>query len=452
MIIVGALLMWSAAAQALEQPNGATIPSEMGCDSGSPTGLAAVFACQCDGPGCNIGPVCQSEGNCPPPPSGNCETTLWHSFNDNTCIPSNRSGLDPWTDGALVPERYMPTCALTFTVVSRGTAIFGDIFGWYNVTGSKPELSDLHPMLGCDAAEGESVVLDVRGDPAYLGGEIGFFIATPEGPGKQCAGGDCCASLARVAAGEGNVFYSERSYNPDASGANSIVHLVVFDSRISEHKFYFAWEDIFGGSNNDFTDLVTSVEGVECSEGGAACDTGLEGICAHGILTCSSAGTECLQLYQEREELCDGADNDCDGEVDEDGVCTDDVVGGCEGITCPEGQICRYGTCSELCAHVQCAAGETCRGGACFPGCNQCNGVVCRSDETCDLGSGNCLTGGENPGTDGGVGFDGDAGVGGPAAATGCECEAGGRGLPGGGVLLFALLAVSIATRRRRRV
>jgi len=44
--------------------------------------------------------------------------------NDNTCIPSVLSGLDPWQDGALTPETFTPTCPLTFEVVSRGTARF----------------------------------------------------------------------------------------------------------------------------------------------------------------------------------------------------------------------------------------------------------------------------------------------------------------------------------------
>ena len=29
---------------------------------------------------------------------GTCESTLWHTFNDNTCLPSNHSGIDPQKD------------------------------------------------------------------------------------------------------------------------------------------------------------------------------------------------------------------------------------------------------------------------------------------------------------------------------------------------------------------
>src|SRR5690242_2367951 len=80
----------SAPAWAVTQPNGVTIPTGMGCSSGQPTGLAAVFACACTQAGvCNIGGVCASQQSCDNGQHGTCETTLWHSFNDNTCIPSN---------------------------------------------------------------------------------------------------------------------------------------------------------------------------------------------------------------------------------------------------------------------------------------------------------------------------------------------------------------------------
>src|SRR5690606_2746792 len=64
--LVLVVLGFVAPAWALQQPGGATIPSEMGCDGGNPTGLAATFACVCDGGGgtCNIGAACP--GNADP--------------------------------------------------------------------------------------------------------------------------------------------------------------------------------------------------------------------------------------------------------------------------------------------------------------------------------------------------------------------------------------------------
>src|SRR5579883_1355708 len=89
-------------ASALQQPDGATIPSPLGCAGGTkPAGLLAIFACECTQPGtCNIGAPCASQSSCDSGQHGTCESTLWHSFNDNTCIPSNHSGIDPVADAA----------------------------------------------------------------------------------------------------------------------------------------------------------------------------------------------------------------------------------------------------------------------------------------------------------------------------------------------------------------
>src|SRR5690348_9140163 len=112
-----ALLLVALPARALQQPNGTQIPTAPGCNGNQPTGLLAAFACACTTPGvCNIGAPCASASSCDDGKHGTCESTMWHAFNDNTCIPSLQSGLDPVADAALTPETFHPTCALTFTV------------------------------------------------------------------------------------------------------------------------------------------------------------------------------------------------------------------------------------------------------------------------------------------------------------------------------------------------
>ena len=52
--------------------------------------------------------------------------------------------------------------------------------------------------------------------------------------------------------------------------------------------------------------------------GGLECEVpGQLGACAVGITDCIEATIECLQTVEPTDEVCDGIDNDCDGEVDE---------------------------------------------------------------------------------------------------------------------------------------
>jgi hypothetical protein len=444
--IVLAAGSFSIRAQALTDPNGDAIPSAMGCSGGKPTGLLPVFACACTQAGvCNIGAPCPSATSCPNGQNGTCESTMWHSFNDNTCIPSNHSGIDPWADASLAQQTFHPTCALTFTVVSRGTALFQDVFGWYNAVGSQPDPSDLHVMLGCTAGPGTQAVLDLTKEPAWKGGDIGFFLMTPESQSKPgtCANGNCCPTVADVEAGGGRIYYTESAYDPDTVNGKPFIHVLAYGSQIFPKRFYFACEDTYAGTSADFTDLVTSVDGVECSGAGQQCNTGKLGVCAFGVTDCASGTLGCQQIFQPSPDKCNGVDDDCNGMVDDGATCPEpgdvcengkcvphcgsvefpcqgggscDSTSGlcvdpkCVGVTCPSGQICTAGTCGtpcdgvvcphgqscvgnacvDLCGGVSCASGQVCVDGACVPGCGACGGVTCAAPLSCDMTSGAC--------------------------------------------------------------
>mgnify|MGYP003394120957 CR=1 FL=1 len=51
--------------------------------------------------------------------------------------------------------------------------------------------------------------------------------------------------------------------------------------------------------------------------GGASCSTNLPGVCSTGALTCANGGLSCQQTTQPSAESCDGLDNNCNGQVDD---------------------------------------------------------------------------------------------------------------------------------------
>lgn len=315
-------------------------------------------------------------------------------------------------DAAIMPERFLPGCRLTFTLITRGSSRFRNIFGWYNVrAGMAPSASDLHVLIPCGAGAGDRFELNLRGNPDYRGGEIGFFLRTPQdGTPPNLCPGDCCADLSRG----GFNYYSERGYNPDNMGTNSYLHLLTYDSRVQRSSFYFTWEDLFSGGDNNFTDFVALVDQIVCTGAGASCDTGERGVCAQGSRQCRNGELACLRSVPPGDERCDGLDNDCDGDTDEGaGLCPGEQLcdrGSCVArclseLGCPEGLSCTpRGTCVESgCAEVNCASGQRCAGGRCVGACDgircptgrlcragrcvdPCAGVSCDSDQACVAG------------------------------------------------------------------
>ena len=101
--------------------------------------------------------------------------------------------------------------------------------------------------------------------------------------------------------------------------------------------------------------------------GGAACSTGKQGICSAGTETCQNAKIECVQNQQSTGETCNGKDDDCDGQTDENNP------GG--GANCNTG------------LKGECAAGtQQCSGGtlSCQQNVNPKSEICNNKDDDCD--------------------------------------------------------------------
>lgn len=312
--------------------------------------------------------------------------------------------IDALADAQNVPETFIPACSLTFEVLQRNAG-YQNAFGWYNVTGSAPALSDLHEFLKCSDGVGTIKPFpNIKNDPAYLGGEIGFY----EGVINNCGPNSGPADYLYV-------FYSEKNYNPDGNQANPYNHLLIYNSTVTANAFYFGWEDLISGGDNDFDDLTTFVTGISCAGGGGACQTGLPGVCAEGTLQCQNGQLTCVGLTGPSNEKCDGFDNDCNGLVDDgdlcaanevcdNGVCVPECGGEfpcppdkecdepkglcvdpeCVGVTCGEGTKCVKGVCKDPCNGVVCPIGQACIAGACI---DPCGAITCDDDQVCVAGA-----------------------------------------------------------------
>jgi Notch-like protein len=290
----------------------------------------------------------------------------------NTGTPGNVVGagpkgpIDPVFEAAETPQVFaVPKTGgkfnkVTFIDLLEGAG-FENTFGWYNVGDDLSNLNNLHTVLTCTPinyeptpAGNSQLTVDFEAEfvaGRYKGGAVGFFLVTPEGQSGSCSTGNC--GNPKEEACVGRIYYTEKPINGDGN----YVHYLVYQTKRTDASgkrlddFYFGFEDLYRGGDNDFEDMLILVQGlvVPCTPSAEVCDgldnncdgivdnnttdTGLDcysgpantvgkGECKAGKTVCASTGpgdktTVCQGAVLPSAEVCDGKDNNCNSQTDE---------------------------------------------------------------------------------------------------------------------------------------
>jgi len=270
---------------------------------------------------------CPGSGN----PNGCIQVAL--NLGEGFAATAQNNPLNAVFDAVTSPEIFaIPKTNGVFGTVTVQDQIEGagyeNSFGWYNV--SNPSM--LYVITPCSDEPGSSKTVNFQTEfdqGRYLGGFIGFFLITPE----QQPMPNNCGSIGNV----GYLYYTEQAKNGDGN----YVHYLLYQSKTNPLAFYFGFEDLYRGGDNDFEDMFLKVTGLlaPCSPSPEVCDNmdnncdGLVdntpvdaggvcgptdvGECSFGTLACQAGVLVCNGVQGASPEMCDGLDNDCDSMVDD---------------------------------------------------------------------------------------------------------------------------------------
>ena len=334
-------------------------------------------------------------------------------------------GMNVIADASLVPEVFTPARRLTLSFIAEGAG-YENAFGYYNLGDDVTNPANRHVLFACNVEPQRPFVtrqVDFCAERAagrWRGGPIGFFVITPQLVETRAQRAPNCGVNDNL----GFVYYSEPRLNLLEDPANPYIHHLVYRSNTFADAFYFGFEDLYRGGDNDFEDLLVLVEGLLVGDAPDACnaqdddcdgridegaDAVCESACGVGVRPCTGGQLRACTAPEPAAETCNNRDDDCDGQLDEGltracqnacgaglEVC---VAGGWAGCTAPPSSAERCDNVDNDCDGTPdegltqaCQSGcgvagvARCQGGS-FVGCDapppvaeQCNG----RDDDCD--------------------------------------------------------------------
>ncbi len=307
--------------------------------------------------------------------------------------------VDAVADAAVLPEAYRPvenpvgsgSYPVTFAAIGEGGG-YRNSFGWHWTDEDPSVVTNLHSVFDCrtggtcncpcnpDTSRPGGAwltTIDFATQPGFSPGRaIGFWLRTPERIDGSGGDPDNCGDRTDT---QNRIYFTSKALNDDGD----YLHFLVYKSATRTDTYYFGFEDLFRGGDNDFEDMLVRGSGLVplCDPQPETCnglDDDCDGViddgvtepcstaCGSGVRTCVAGSFGACSAPTPTAETCNGIDDNCNGTVD-------------EGLTRPCSSACGSGM--EVCVDgswADCTAPT--------PTIETCNGVDDDCDGTVDEG------------------------------------------------------------------